>query len=372
MSVAYFCSLCTGGHEGYSVVDLWNHILIRHVCPGWSKFNGQVKTKCLLKFHYDRVNNQQRICTNRSPRNIDCAICKSRYQFTDEYVDCVRKHNENELKFPTDDEDLLLCFAESVEARQKISENPSETSSNDSSGEVPSDNNSQSSTEVKDGVKGDFPEDDDDDIFVDVVEQIKSGIQTEVIESTKKADTITESNGTFPDDEDDDIFLQMPIQQPTEDSNKEREIVTEPAVQEPVDSAQNVSLNIHDAIASNMIIDDSNSMKSSIDDKNSTNNGMDSQDDVLLDGCADMVEELVQHEPVEDVQRMLNGKINFLMIISSFYLLFSQYSLFYSLKIILLIFFYHKTNFANFCKFAIHNLQKYFFAKVVFFRETNK
>lgn len=331
MSVAYFCSLCTGGHESYSVVDLWNHILIRHVCPGWSKFNGQVKTKCLLKFHYDRVNNQQRICTNRSPRNIDCAICKSRYQFTDEYVDCVRKHNENELKFPTDDEDLLLCFAESVEARQKISENPSETSSNDSSGQVTSDNNSQSSTEVKDGVNGDFPEDDDDDIFVDVVEQVKSGIQTEVIDSTKKADNITESNGTFPDDEDDDIFLQMPIQQPTEDSNEDLAIVTEPTVQEPVVSAQSVSLNIHDALGSNMIIDDSNSMLSSVDDKKSSENGMDSQDDVLLDGCANMVEELVQHEQVEDVQRMLNGKINFFINYFFFiFLLFSHKSLFYS------------------------------------------
>ncbi len=123
MACWYFCSLCREGVEKNSAVELLEHIMKAHKCNGWSKYNGQPKKKCLIEFHFDVMNPQERICTSLQPVNIQCKLCDKYHNFSVDYVNCVQRHVLEDSdsqsfrdEFPSQDNQFLLNAAESVDA----------------------------------------------------------------------------------------------------------------------------------------------------------------------------------------------------------------------------------------------------------------
>lgn len=105
MATWYFCSLCIEGHEECSALDLWNHIQSKHKCSGWSKFNGHSKKQCLINYHFDLMNPQERTCNLHGPLRLKCYICSKIYASSNDYVNCVHRHCENEA----DTSEVVMC-----------------------------------------------------------------------------------------------------------------------------------------------------------------------------------------------------------------------------------------------------------------------
>ncbi len=121
MACWYFCSLCRDGAERNSAADLLEHIMKAHKCSGWSKYNGHPKKKCLIKFHFDIMNPQERICNSLKPVNITCSFCKVHHNFSVDYVTCVQnqvlidQQTATACDFPTQDDPFLIDAVNTIE-----------------------------------------------------------------------------------------------------------------------------------------------------------------------------------------------------------------------------------------------------------------
>lgn len=130
MACWYFCSLCRDGAERSTSAELLEHILKYHKCNGWTKYNGHPKKKCLIKFHFDLMNPQERICTSLKSVSLQCSICKTHHNWSVDYVACVQRHVEDDKnsqmfreEFPSQDDEFLLNAAENManQADEQIS-----------------------------------------------------------------------------------------------------------------------------------------------------------------------------------------------------------------------------------------------------------
>lgn len=129
MACWYFCSLCRDGAERNTSAELLEHILKNHKCSGWTKYNGHPKKKCLIEYHFDLMNPQERICTSVKSVNVQCTICKTFHKSTVGYVDCLKKHVEDDYQsqlfreeFPSQDDELLLNAVENIVAQVSSSD----------------------------------------------------------------------------------------------------------------------------------------------------------------------------------------------------------------------------------------------------------
>lgn len=122
MPIWYFCSLCREGDEKTSSSELLDHIFKKHKCDGWSKFNGYPKNECIIKFHFDIMNPQERICTSMQSVSVKCYICSSNYTSSVDYVSCVQRHVDEDKvsqqfrdEFPSQDDEILIGAANDMD-----------------------------------------------------------------------------------------------------------------------------------------------------------------------------------------------------------------------------------------------------------------